>query len=154
MSQDPTAAYINYLFTENCYVEAKCDRLMSMVHMLESNISCLNTFIQSTYDMSMNMGNCVHITTYDSMGNILSCANYDASGNFTLCDTDMSGNFLPSVLPPGSRGMALPNSNIQTGMTRPHPQKQRGYPYYPPYYTPYYHSYYDPYYSYDPHCLY
>ena len=158
MAQDPTSAYIKYLNSENCYVEAKCEQLMAMVHTLESNVFCLNSFIQSTYDISLNSANCVHIVSYNSNGMALSCANYDTSGNFTLCDTDMSGNFLPCVLPSIlSSNMTDQNNFIPREMARPPKKpitKPRGYPYYSsyPYYDPYYRSYYDPYYRsyYDP----
>lgn len=176
MSQDPTSAYINYLLSQNCYTETKCDELMSMVHSLELNVSHLNSFIQSTYDLCMNSANCAHITTHDSMGNVLSCVNYDSSGNFILCDMDASGNFLPCVLPPMNETMqrgvdcsvnllpfVLPPHIMYRGMEMPPPlppkkptTKSRGYPYPYPYprpsypyypYYPYYKSYYDSYYS-------
>lgn len=169
MSQDPTSAYINYLYTENCYVESKCEQLMMLVESLESNVCSLNHFIQSTYDLSMNSPNCVHITTYDSMGNALSCVNYDTSGNFSACESDMSGNFLPCVLPPVMNTENPTYYNFPRGgipykkpMVKPNVKpntKPRGYPIYPysgypycpdyPYYPyrPYYPSYYDPYYN-------
>lgn len=160
MAQDPTSAYINYLNSEIYYAETKCEQLMGMVHTLESNVFCLNSFIKSTYDISLNAANCVHITTHDSSGMVLSCANYDASGNFTLCDTDMSGNFLPCVLPPILfSNMPEQKNFIPREMARPPKKpitKSKGYPYYSypyyPYYEPYYRSYYDPYYRsyYDP----
>lgn len=174
MSQDPTSAYINYLLSQNCYTETKCDHLMSMVHSLESNVSDLNSFIQTTYDLSTGLPNCAQVKTYDSTGNALSCVNCDSSGNFILCDMDESGNFLPCVLPPmnetmfrsmdcsanslpfflpPNRGMVMPPLPPKKPVT-----KSRGYPYYPYYpypypypypYYPYYKSYYDPYYSSD-----
>lgn len=171
MSQDPTSAYINYLLSQNCYTETKCDHLMSMVHSLELNVSDLNSFIQTTYDVSMGSPNCAQVITYDSNGNALSCVNCDSSGNFILCDMDVSGNFLPCVLPPINRGMdcsvnylpfVLPPNTMSRGMVMPPlpPKKPvtkpRGYPYSYPYpypypypYYPYYKSYYDPYYSSD-----
>jgi len=113
MATNRTTAYINYLLSENCYLQSQCDELSEMLQTSQSNVSSLNTFIQTAYDISEN---CVHVVTYDSCGNELACLNSDGAGGFIPCMRDFSDNILPCVLPPQTRAIDAKKPTKKRGL--------------------------------------
>jgi len=145
MAKDPTSAYINYLLSENCYLQTQCDELSEMLQSAQSNVHSLNTFIETAYDISSNHSNGVNVVTYDSCGNELACLIADGYGGFIPCTRDFSDNILPCV-PPRILGTRDINPSKKRGIYDYPPYYSPYFPYYPSYYNPYYASYYNPYY--------
>jgi hypothetical protein len=147
---NPTTAYINYLLSENCYLQCRFDDLTQLLQSTQSNVTYLNAFIENTYDLSSNQSICSHVVTYDESGNVLACLNSDGNGGFTPCLRDLSDNFLPCVLPPMTRDIEKRKPTKKRGLyDYPYPgyPYYSGYPYYNPYYNVYYNGYYNGYYN-------
>jgi len=95
----PYSTLFKQLTYDNYYLKSQNNELRSVINVLEANISQLNRFIMSQYDLSFNVMENLRIVTFDGSGSVMSCIHSDGSGNFIPC-TEMSGGYLPCVLPP------------------------------------------------------
>jgi hypothetical protein len=128
------ATMFQLLTYDNHYLKSQCNDLKQMVKTLQNNVSDLNDFILSHYDISFNLLENIRIITYDCSDNVLSCIHSDSSGNFIKC-SDMSDNIIPCVINPNLQLNQTSKTHI-TDASRCFPY---GYPYGYPYYGyPYY----------------
>lgn len=126
----PTGTLFQHLTYDNYYLKLQISDLTRTNHTLEANITELNRFIMSHYDLSFNVIDGLRIMTFDGSGNVLGCIHSDSSGNFVAC-TDLSNGFLPCVINP-----MMVNRVSRTSMC----DASRCFPYddYPYYRYPYY----------------
>ena len=140
---NPKATIFQHLTYDNYYLTMQRNDLQQTINTLEANISELNRFIRSQYDLSFNVSNNITLMTMDGSGNILSCLHSDMSGNFMPC-FHMHNDHLPSVVNPVTK---FSKTHISDSDRYFHYPYSPHYPHYPhsPYYPPYYGGY--PYYS-------
>jgi len=92
----PQATIFQHLTYDNYFLKLQRDELNHYIDTLRANISELNSFIVSHYDLSFNVKENIKIITFDCSDNIISCIHSDTSGNFVGC-SDLSINYLPCV---------------------------------------------------------
>jgi hypothetical protein len=122
----PQATIFQHLTYDNYFLKLQRDDLNHVIGTLQSNISELNRFIVSHYDLSFNIKDNVKIIMFDSSDNVLSCIYSDTSGNFTGC-SDLSMNYFPSL----ELSMKKLSKTHISDASRSFPYG--GYPYYPHY---------------------
>jgi hypothetical protein len=138
----PPSIIFQHLTYENHYLKLKNADLAKTNNTLEANVSELNHFITSQYDLSFNVLENLRIVTFDGSGSVLSCIHTDTSGNFVAC-TEISGGYLPCVLPPMLETMAVSDRKVSKTHIS---DASRDFPYDYPYYRYPYYRY--PYYGY------
>jgi len=139
----PMGALFQHLTYDNFFLRMQNNDLNNAIQTLEKNISELNRFIMSQYDLSFNIIENLRIVTFDNSGGVISCIHSDASGNFVAC-SDVSSGYLPCVLPPFMQSMDYPDKKK---VSKTHiSDASRCFPYDYPYYPYYGYGY--PYYPY------
>jgi hypothetical protein len=129
---NPKATLFQHLTYENYYLKSQNEHLYQLVNTLQSNVSGLNRFVMTHYDLSFNVAEGIKIMTFDCSGNILCCIHSDASGIFSVCDDMSNNNYLPCVINPNKTIKPVSKTHISDA--------SRCFPYddYYPYYYPYY----------------
>ena len=159
----PRATFMEHLTHDNYYLNERCKDLTKTNELLTSNISFLNSFFVSNYDLSGNYLPNIKIVSYDSSYNIISYICSDESGNFLsnlkLDDyiRDFSTNVIKNILnvEDNQRGVnnkdpPLKNTMINTSNHIVDSSRCYVNPYFYPYYYPFpYPDYLNPYFHYD-----
>lgn len=138
----PQSVMFQHLTYDNYYLRLQNADLSKSISTLQSNISELNRFIMTQYDLSLNVLENLRVVTFDGSGSVISCIHSDESGNFVPC-TEMSGGYLPCVLPPILEPMSVSNKKVSKTHIS---DASRDFPYDYPYYRYPYYRY--PYYGY------
>jgi len=131
----PKATMFQHLTYDNYYLKKQCNDMQQMITTLQNNISDLNDFIISHYDLSLNVLENIRIITCDCSDNVIACVHSDLSGNFSKC-SDLSGNLLPCVINPDLQIKRSTKTHISdASRCFPYGYPYYGYPYYGyPYY--------------------
>lgn len=133
----PQRTIFQYLTYDNYYLRLQNNELNKTINALEGNLTELNRFITSQYDLSFNVKEGLKMVTFDGAGVMLGCIQSDASGRFVNC-LDLSDGYLPYVMNPSVVDRGPVSRSCDASRCFPYDYPYNYYPYYGNYRYPYY----------------